>query len=108
MKTIVLPLSLRSLLPSMLCCLLALPVIGFAEYANAVPKVPAVQQQAVSINQADAQTLADTLKGVGLKKAEAIVAWRQQNGKFTKLEQLLEVKGIGEKTLALNKGKIRL
>jgi competence protein ComEA len=57
----------------------------------------------VNVNNADAQMLADSLKGVGLKKAQAIVEWRVQNGDFVALEQLLEVKGIGEKTLQANR-----
>lgn len=57
----------------------------------------------VSVNNADAQMLSDSLKGVGLKKAQAIVEWREQNGNFVALEQLLEVKGIGEKTLQANR-----
>ena len=39
------------------------------------------------------------LPGIGPKKAEAIVAWRDANGPFPTVEGLLEVKGIGESTL---------
>lgn len=62
----------------------------------------------VNVNNADAQTLSDSLKGVGLKKAQAIVEWRKQNGNFVALEQLLEVKGIGEKTLQANRPRMSL
>jgi competence protein ComEA len=62
----------------------------------------------VNVNNADAQMLSDSLKGVGLKKAQAIVEWRVQNGDFVALEQLLEVKGIGEKTLQANRPLITL
>ena len=64
--------------------------------------------ESVNVNQAGAEKISSTLKGVGLKKAQAIVDWRKAHGKFTKVSQLLEVKGIGEKTLAANKGKIKL
>ncbi len=67
----------------------------------------AVSAQAVNINTADAQTIADSLKGIGLSKAQAIVAWRETNGKFTDLETLQEVKGIGAKTLEKNKEDIQ-
>ena len=60
----------------------------------------------VDINQADAQLLADSLYGVGLKKAQAIVAWRDVNGDFESMDQLLEIKGIGESLLAKNKERI--
>ncbi len=64
--------------------------------------------QSVNVNKANAEEISVALKGVGLKKAEAIVKWRKANGKFTNVSQLLEVKGIGEKTLAANKTKIKL
>jgi len=57
----------------------------------------------VNLNTADAQLLADALHGVGLKKAEAIVAWRETNGDFKTINELLQVKGIGETLLAKNK-----
>ncbi|MEY4588355.1 MAG: hypothetical protein RL497_431 [Pseudomonadota bacterium] len=68
----------------------------------------AKDQSAVNINTADAENLAAVLDGVGIKKAEAIVAYREQNGKFTSPEQLLEVKGIGKATLDKNKDKIKI
>lgn len=40
-----------------------------------------------------------TLNGIGPKKAEAIIAFREENGPFTQIEDLLQVSGIGEKTL---------
>lgn len=60
----------------------------------------------VNINQASAQELADLLKGIGLSKAENIVAYREENGPFTSLESLAAVKGIGPATLAKNKTRI--
>ncbi len=62
----------------------------------------------VNVNAADAQTLAKELNGIGLKKAELIVAYREQFGPFTAVEQLLEVKGVGEKTLEKNASLILL
>ncbi|HEY6529348.1 MAG TPA: helix-hairpin-helix domain-containing protein [Cellvibrionaceae bacterium] len=66
------------------------------------------EQAAVNINTADAATLAAALNGIGIKKAEAIIAYREQIGKFTSADQLLEVKGIGKATLDKNKDKIKL
>jgi competence protein ComEA len=66
------------------------------------------EQAAVNINTADAQSLANGLNGIGIKKAEAIVAYREQHGKFTSPEQLLEVKGIGKATLDKNREKIKI
>ena len=59
----------------------------------------------VNINTADAKTL-DTLKRIGLKKAQAIVAYREEHGRFKSVEDLTKVKGISEKTLEMNKGLI--
>jgi len=57
----------------------------------------------VDINTADANTLATELVGIGAAKAEAIVAYRKANGPFKRLEDLVNVKGVGEKTLEKNR-----
>lgn len=62
----------------------------------------------VNINTADAATLARVLDGVGLKKAEAIVAHREAHGRFDSAEDLVRVKGIGEATVRRNADKIRI
>lgn len=62
----------------------------------------------ININTASADLIAASLKGIGLKKAEAIVEWRSVNGEFTSIEQLVEVKGIGEKTVEKNASRIVL
>ena len=53
----------------------------------------------VNLNTADQSTL-ETLPGVGPVTAEAILAWRTDNGGFSSVDELLEVDGIGEATLA--------
>lgn len=60
----------------------------------------------VDINSADAAQIAQTLNGVGLAKAEAIVAWREAHGPFRSADQLAEVKGIGLKTVEKNRDRI--
>ncbi len=62
----------------------------------------------VNINTASAKTIAKKLKGVGKKKAAAIVAYRDANGPFKSKKDLLNVKGIGKKILKKNKGRIML
>ena len=62
----------------------------------------------VNVNRADAAMLADSLDGIGLAKAQAIVAWRTQHGAFKRAEDLAEVKGIGARTVERNRGFIRL
>lgn len=51
----------------------------------------------VNINRSDAAEL-QTLNGIGEKKAEAIIQYREEHGSFQNLEDLKKVKGIGEKT----------
>ncbi|MDR7086553.1 competence protein ComEA [Aeromicrobium panaciterrae] len=53
----------------------------------------------VNLNTATAEQL-DTLPGVGPVTAQSILSWRTENGRFGSVEDLLEVKGIGDATLA--------
>lgn len=57
----------------------------------------------VDLNTADAATLARELKGIGPAKAEAIVAWREANGPFNSPEDIVLVRGIGERVLEDNR-----
>lgn len=62
----------------------------------------------VNINTADAKTLAENIKGIGPKKAQAIVVYRHENGPFKSIHELTKVKGIGEKFIAKNKAELLL
>jgi competence protein ComEA len=53
----------------------------------------------LNLNESTPEQL-DELPGIGPALAERIVAYRDANGPFTRIEQLNEVKGIGERTLA--------
>ena len=67
-------------------------------------------QQTVSdklnINTASASEIQKALIGIGAKKAEAIVQYREKHGNFTVAEQLLEVQGSGKATLEKNRDRI--
>jgi len=66
----------------------------------------AIQAAPVDINTADAKTIAKATKGIGLKKAEAIVAYRDKHGSYKSVADLAKVKGIGKKTIASNKAAL--
>ncbi|MGB0846184.1 MAG: ComEA family DNA-binding protein [Thiolinea sp.] len=57
---------------------------------------PALLADMVNINTATAAALQENLKGVGEKKAQAIVAYRKEYGEFKTLDEIMEVKGIGK------------
>ena len=91
----------------MMCGALLASVVGMANLGWAaeaatplVDDVSATQSvvQTININTATAESIAQSLKGIGLKKAQAIVAYREAYGSFSKAEDLEKVKGIGEKT----------
>lgn len=70
--------------------------------------LPAIAATPVNVNKADAQTIATSLDGIGMSKAEAIVAYRDAHGPFKNVDEVGKVKGIGAKTLARNRDAIRL
>jgi competence protein ComEA len=83
-----------------LALFLGAPAAVLAEGAPAAAsKAAAENGRKVNLNTASIQELVD-LPGIGPKTAEKIVAWRQENGKFKKVEDLMAVKGIGEKKFA--------
>ncbi len=57
----------------------------------------------IDINKADAATLASSLKGIGLKKAEEVVSYREQYGLFRSVDDLTLVRGIGPATVERNR-----
>ncbi|MFY0727864.1 ComEA family DNA-binding protein [Pseudomonas sp. NFX15] len=66
------------------------------------------QSGKINLNAADAVTLQRELSGVGEAKAKAIVAYREDNGPFASIEELLEVKGIGKAILDKNRDKLEV
>lgn len=64
--------------------------------------------QPVNVNTASAEEIAENLKGIGLSKAQLIVDYRETNGSFDHVDELVNVKGIGVKTVDRNRGMIIL
>lgn len=80
-------------------------------FCAAAPLVSAdetlAKRETININTASTEALA-SLDGIGEVKAEAIVAWRQENGDFVSIDQLVEVSGIGEATVEANRDLLRV
>ena len=80
----------------------------FVLLALAVALGARAEEERVDVNTADAETIARVLVGVGQSKAEAIVAYREENGRFETVEDLARVRGIGEATVKRNESRISL
>ena len=85
---------MKFLWTSLLACLLSLPAWAAGSSVN--------------INTASAEEIAEALNGIGLSKAEEIVAYREQNGAFAHIDELVSVKGIGLRTVDKNRDNIVL
>lgn len=62
----------------------------------------------VDLNTATAEQLAEALNGVGQARAEAIVAYREENGPFQHIDELVNVRGIGLATVDRNRDRIKV
>lgn len=90
------------------------PTVQEAEEGNLVPAVPettgtgesmGTEDGIVNLNTADAETL-KTLSGIGDSKAQAILAYREEHGGFSSIEEIMQVPGIKESTFSMIKDKI--
>ena len=77
-----------------------------AEPVPIVAQAEAQQAPRLDLNNADALTLQKELNGIGKAKAEAIVAYREANGPFASVDELLEITGIGNALLERNRDKL--
>jgi competence protein ComEA len=72
--------------------------VSAADKTSDISAVAIDISEKININTASSEQLV-IIKGIGIKKAQTIIAYRQQNGDFVSFEQLLKVKGIGQSTL---------
>lgn len=104
---------MKSLVAFISAVVVSLSAVSFTHAETPSPASKSqVEQQVpkadkVNLNTADVDALM-TLKGVGAKKAEAIVAWRKENGQFKSIEQVMDVKGIGESIFETNKSRLSI
>lgn len=66
-----------------------------------------ISQSFIDINTADAKQLA-TLSNIGLKKAQEIILYREKNGLFGSIDDLKQVKGIGQSIVEKNRHRIQV
>ncbi len=83
----------------LMACMLSLIISGVAFSAkNKKESVSTNVAEKININSASTKELS-TIPGIGKKKAEAIIAYRTQNGSFSSIDDLKKVKGIGRKII---------
>ena len=78
------------------------------KYQQTSPQTTQRGHNLVALNQASAAELQMKLTGVGAKKAAAIVEYRQKNGNFKSIDELKNVKGIGDKIFEKNRSNLTL
>jgi competence protein ComEA len=74
----------------------------------AADKPAPITPMTVNINTADAATLAAALDGVGAARAKAIVEYREAHGPFRSVDDLAQVKGIGEHVVDANRSRLKV
>ncbi|MBV4366063.1 helix-hairpin-helix domain-containing protein [Erwiniaceae bacterium CMYE1] len=84
------------------------PAVDNVSAPQASTQKAAASQEQVSINHATAEELSAVMNGVGIKKAQAIISYREQYGPFTQIEQLKEVPGIGNALVERNLPRLKL
>lgn len=77
--------------------ILSSPVFATTAQQGASPSAAASSKPALNLNSATIDQL-ETLPGIGRKTAERIIEYRTKNGGFKRIEDLMNVKGIGEKS----------
>jgi competence protein ComEA len=88
-------------------CVIAL-LLAIGGSAIAADKPAPLTPMTVNINTANADTLAAALDGVGAARAKAIVDYRSAHGPFHSIEELAQVKGIGEHVVAQNRTRLKV
>ncbi|MBO0482585.1 ComEA family DNA-binding protein [Candidatus Enterococcus courvalinii] len=78
--------------------LIYVPKIGETRSDQSQNQTPTVTESKININTADISELQE-LSGIGAKKAQDIINYREENGHFKSVEELQEISGIGEKTV---------
>ena len=91
---------------------LSLFVVTIPVQADSTLKKPPEKQTValsnkIDLNKADLSILTGSFKGIGKKRAEAIIAYRESHHGFKSLEELAEVKGFGQRFIEANRDKLK-
>jgi competence protein ComEA len=94
-----------------IAALLSLFIAAPSIHAETNPKqTPAAKtapfSHKIDLNKADLTALIGSVKGIGKKRAEAIIAYRESHQGFKSIEELAEVKGIGPHFVKVNHDKL--
>ena len=88
-------------------CAVALPIHADTSTKEKPPIVKSsAASHKININKADINILVGSVKGIGRKRAQAIIAYREEHKGFKSLDELADVKGFGQGFL--NKNRVKL
>jgi competence protein ComEA len=91
--------------------LLSILVISIPAHADSnrlqAKSPPAETSARINLNKADVASLTGSFKGIGRRRAEAIIAYRESHHGFKSMEELAEVKGIGQRFVDRNRDKLK-
>lgn len=95
---------MKAMLFAVVSLLFVASLSAFAEEKKPqlVSKLPQPHIIKINLNKADARTLTHSFKGIGEKRAQAIVRYREQHGHFRSLADLAGVRGLGKSFVIKN------
>lgn len=94
---------------ALVVALFVVSISGFSQGLPAKSKNPipiATQNAKINLNKADLSTLTGSFKGIGKKRAEAIIAYRDSHSGFKSIEELAEIKGFGQHFVDVNRDRL--
>lgn len=65
-----------------------------------------VRIEKINLNKADANALTKAMKGIGIKRAQAIIQYRETHGAFKSIDELSAVKGVGKNFVKRNHDRL--
>jgi competence protein ComEA len=91
--------------------LLSFFIISYPAQADNSPQPsklsPTEPSARINLNQANVSSLTGSFKGIGKKRAEAIIEYRESHHGFKSIEELADVRGIGQRFVDKNKEKLK-